>query len=237
MIHQTPPSSRDCTLQSLSSEWDITTQLPKSMINQAQFLLIHLIQVLAFDSHTTELGNKLSLMNERQGQSIPGRYFTGQSFFPPVQPHTPYSKCFLIKRNYCIWEEMAIGQVLFLTGWRPSAGVTDVGFHLYLRRKGREVMCFVDSVCKAHCASNSRQKAASRGSRPIPLNIFQKKRKFGGTYFLHLFPSFFTPHSCLQKCWLVLVNEKLSFLPPVQGNTQLFPSMSFFHQSVSLLLA
>lgn len=76
---------------------------------------------------------------------------------------------------------MAIGQVLFLMGWSPSAGVTDVGFDLYLRRKGREVMCFVDSVCRGHCASNSRQKAAGRGSRPIPLNIFWKKRKFGGT--------------------------------------------------------
>lgn len=52
---------------------------------------------------------------------------------------------------------MAIGQLLFVMGWSPSAGVTEVGFHLYLGRN-REAMCFAKSFCGGDCASNFRQK-------------------------------------------------------------------------------
>ena len=53
---------------------------------------------------------------------------------------------------------MAIGHLLFAMGWNPSTGVTYVGFHHYLRRNRKDMVCFADSVCGGFCASNSRQK-------------------------------------------------------------------------------
>lgn len=53
---------------------------------------------------------------------------------------------------------MAIRQLLFVMVWSPSVGDTEAEFHPYLRRNGREVMCFIESACRGYCVSNSRQK-------------------------------------------------------------------------------
>lgn len=41
---------------------------------------------------------------------------------------------------------MALRQLLFVMGWSPAVGVREVGFHPELRRNGREVMGFAETV-------------------------------------------------------------------------------------------
>ena len=99
---------------------------------------------------------------------------------------------------------MAIRQLLFVMVWSPSVGDTEAEFHPYLRRNGREVMCFIESVGDTMFQIPDRKLLRNR-TRLILLNIFSwKKKKIWKRTFPLLFPKFFTPPSCPQKCCLRL---------------------------------